>query len=82
MATEQLTIARGEGVYVYDNNGNQYYNGRLIIQLDRLLKIKTFHNVKYNHIVTYYDLIVNYEIEHLLYHFNIFHHVWSTLGYC
>ena len=26
-ATEQLTIARGEGVYVYDNNGKQYLEG-------------------------------------------------------
>jgi len=26
-ATEQLTIARGKGVYVYDNNGKQYLEG-------------------------------------------------------
>lgn len=26
-ATEQLTIARGDGVYVYDNNGKQYLEG-------------------------------------------------------
>lgn len=26
-ATEQLTIARGEGVYVYDNHGKQYLEG-------------------------------------------------------
>jgi 4-aminobutyrate---pyruvate transaminase len=27
MATEQLVIDRGEGVYVYDNRGKQYLEG-------------------------------------------------------